>query len=1088
MPSELLPRVIAAERDALRPLTLAEVPRLHLLDRAFKRRDEHARASEARQALVIVGEGGMGKSVLLGQVLEMLETRTTGSTVLVSSILVSLPEARLTRDEIDKAMGLAVGDLGRQYEGLLNLLAILQVQHGAVTLLIDTLDLLITSETLTALSQTIANALDIGDVVITCRAEEFTAYFEDMRLSMPRLVNRITKYIMPKLLPEEIGDWADRYLSTPERRKTGEELSFLQALQGGVRRGSSLREVCGVPVRLALTCQVFAEMGHLPEELTVTGLYSAYWTARVARHIGQRSADGDAKEAAALEIAAHVLGTNDRLTLQIPKSKVSDDRLLARRQLSSEGVLIERSTSWQFFHQSFAEYACARWLLTLGASSREIDYLGAQLSAGRTNLWSLASSVLLQVDDYDSYALVCERLPLVGPQGAKVHATAAMWQNDPLAALANVVEQITGHPDLWIAVIDALADAPRDATAVYEVIIKGLQEQPTRLASAATSALASILARSRPSEVEPVLAASLRALADIQSQVDASLHDPYTAKLLQALIDFPQTPTTLELVRSFYPQMGPGGHQAAVRMHLAHSLANGQVAALAVISLPVACPLLKDEEAIRLFQLFWEDPSTRTTRNWNTWRELLGDITLKKGWHNAKVRFIAALAGSDEKIREELVADILAAQVSHAESYVQAFEYLANQHPEWIADRLLGSAHPTSILAISAVANIAGTLGRKTSTATATALLNWLYPCRTLAPRSVWPALIGLAGRSTTAHQRIFDDLVSAGETKTVMDSALDAWFFSAPPYILTDMAEQLRSLLRSSDADAMQARARLEGRLFGNDVSANSWVEDVVVKGRSPRIAGTAVKTIADTAVLGQVSISVTTAAQLVNLLPTRHTDAARRILTMLASHETVDDEAFEPIISALVPQAIKRFNVAIRQNEDLQLTQAILDTLIRCDNFIPLDPLLVRKFYDAQAGIITKNRSGGNVTRPSTALHQMVSLCGTLMARRLPNDETRSRLGDLLTRIKLEDLGAKSVRAAASMLMGIGHRDPKGLDWMEDLFGRTDSSLGLQQAIAEVFVTMDRRRAGGRASRLKDRPDCPPSIVNYVIKRLLD
>jgi hypothetical protein len=181
----------------------------------------------------------------------------------------------------------------------------------------------------------------------------------------------------------------------------------------------------------------------------------------------------------------HVLGTSNRLYLWIPKGRLSDDGLQARRQLSSEGVLIERSTSWQFFHQSFAEYACARWLLTLGADGDEIGHLGAELSAGRTNLWSLASSVLLQADD-DSYPILCRRLPLAGPQGAKVYATAAMRQPDPRAALENVVGQIAGQPELWVAVTDALADAPR-GVAAYDVILKGLQEYPARLASAASS-------------------------------------------------------------------------------------------------------------------------------------------------------------------------------------------------------------------------------------------------------------------------------------------------------------------------------------------------------------------------------------------------------------------------------------------------------------------------------------------------------------------------------------------------------------------------------------------------------------------------
>lgn len=208
-----------------------------------------------------------------------------------------------------------------------------------------------------------------------------------------------------------------------------------------------------------------------------------------------------------------------------------------------------------------------------------------------------------------------------------------------------------------------------------------------------------------------------------------------------------------------------------------------------------------------------------------------------------------------------------------------------------------------------------------------------------------------------------------------------------------------------------------------------------------------------------------------------------------MLADTEIVDSEAFKSLVADLVPQAMARFNATIPRHEDPQLAEAILNTLIRCDRAVPLDRLLVRQLYDALAGIVTgEYRSKGDAVRVSAALHQIVSLCGTLMARRLPHDETRNLLRDLLTRVRLEDLGAKSVRAAARMLVGIGHRDPEGLDCLEELFGSPGASPGLQQAIAEACLVNDHHHAGGRASRLKDRPDCPPAIVTYIIKRLVD
>ena len=76
--------------------------------------------------------------------------------------------------------------------------------------------------------------------------------------------------------------------------------------------------------------------------------------------------------------------------------------------------------------------------------------------------------------------------------------------------------------------------------------------------------------------------------------------------------------------------------------------------------------------------------------------------------------------------------------------------------------------------------------------------------------------------------------------------------------------------------------------------------------------------------------------------------------------------------------------------------------------------------------------------------------------------------------------------MRNIHSMLVGIEGRDPEALDWMEDIFGRPDTTLGVKLAIAEAFLFRDHWRPGGRASRLKDRKDCPPEVVTFIINRL--
>jgi hypothetical protein len=228
----------------------------------------------------------------------------SGAAVLVSCAGASLPSSHLDRNDVDRSLGRAVGNVGWASDGLLSALARLKNEHGSVTLLLDTLDLLLSPETLPALADVIAEALDVGEVIVTCRAQEFSSYLDGAHQGAPRLANRLTTVKLRKLAPEEILRWADAYLAAPGRAPGREDATFRSKLEAGLHRRGSVWEVCSVPVRLALTCEVFAEEGDLPEDLTVAALYNAYWDARVARHAGVRS---DAKSAAALAAAAKVV-------------------------------------------------------------------------------------------------------------------------------------------------------------------------------------------------------------------------------------------------------------------------------------------------------------------------------------------------------------------------------------------------------------------------------------------------------------------------------------------------------------------------------------------------------------------------------------------------------------------------------------------------------------------------------------------------------------------------------------------------------------------------------------------------------------
>jgi hypothetical protein len=334
-PAAGYPRILAEDRESLRLQSVSgAVPREGLLKAAIDQRDRHARNASRRQILALTGEGGIGKTVLLGQYLDQLEGRADQAVVLVTCGNVP-PSAKLTDlESVDQVLGIAA-DPARGRGGLLRLLAGQREAYGVVTLLVDTVDLLLNDDTAVSIAVFLAETLGIADVIMTCRTHEFTTYLHPV----PRLAGRVTTFALPPLDELEIVTWAEWYLRSGE--PAADRSIFIESLSGGISASRSLRQVCSLPVRLALACATFADRGHLPVDLSVTDLYQAYWEARVRAH-------GTLKEHAALELARHVVTKTGRIALRVPKADVDGSLRDGLDSLISEGVLREFALDWEF--------------------------------------------------------------------------------------------------------------------------------------------------------------------------------------------------------------------------------------------------------------------------------------------------------------------------------------------------------------------------------------------------------------------------------------------------------------------------------------------------------------------------------------------------------------------------------------------------------------------------------------------------------------------------------------------------------------------------------------------------------------------
>ncbi|WP_309113150.1 SEFIR domain-containing protein [Saccharothrix sp.] len=1061
------PRVVAQDRASLEPATLSPVVRADLLDKALARRAR--RTGKDREVLVLTGEGGVGKSVLLGQHLDRVEA-AGGAALLVSAA--SVPPA-LALDEpstVDRALGVAAHDEWGA-TGLLALMRRLREAHGAVTLLVDTLDLLLDARSTAPLASVLVRALDVGDVVATCRTEEFGRHLGEARTTAPRLAGRLADFPVPTLTRPEILAWAGDHVAGLGG-STAEQAAFLESLAGGLRSSGSLWQVCALPVRLALTCQVFGRERHVPEDLTVTGLYRAYWDLRISR---DPAGAGDLKERAALDVAAQVVGPSGEIALRVPKGQLDDVDDTGLRMLASEGVLRERDTSWEFFHQTFAEYGHARWLLTRGTGSPEVDRFTARVTGGQTTLWPIATSLLLQAED-DEYGELARSVPADTLDGTKCHTLGALQRTTP-DALSDLLSGMSDQPDRLRVAVPALGDAPvRHLGPAAAAVGRALVRHPDALAGVGVAALVSLLARADSAEL---LATALDDLVEARPKLDQDAWDHYVERLLETHTEASARVRAVALER--YPSLGQLGRRTVLRMHLARArhMRDAEVVRLAHVALVRECPPLKDAEAEAVVRLLWSSPGVRAERGWRDWADVVAD-GLPAGWNNGQVKYVIARAVEDPAVAAEVVDDLVLDRARAQEAHVNIFHQLAQRLPLPTAARLLHHPVPTNRPALNAIAKCTGVFAGALDRDTRARLAAWLRPARRSEPRAMWRTAVSLATDDVDLHRVLLAEAAVAELPPAVWEKLVLSWYINTPRPALDDLLPELRELTRNATGDMVPVRARLEARVVDTDDDARHWVRGCVLDGPSSAAAGTAVKTIADT--LDELTPAL--AGWAIPLLATRHVDAAERLAKLLRPHGRV----LAGIADELLPVALDRMATAARVPGSTNLSRALVALVAAVDRHRPLQPAEVRRVHS-----ITCSRlplSGTAVDRDtghSAAFRDLTMFTGAVTARRLPADEVRDLVEVVLRALDPRSLGKKIDHAVIELLRGFTARDRLAVDWLDGLFDEPDLAVAVKLAIAETFLALDGgAAAGGRAARLKDRPGCPPEVVALLLRGL--
>jgi hypothetical protein len=1071
-------RIVAADRGDLVARTLRPVERLGVLGKHLDVTGSVLRdSSGSRRLLVLIGEGGIGKSVLLGQYLDHLDAVGNRGVVLVSCASIESGAALTTMESLNSALAVATGDSAASDRGLIDFLGQMRSDHGAVSLLIDTLDLRIGEESVVAFAALIHKALEVGDVIVTCRTQEYHSYLQH---GARRLAERLDPVVVPSLTDDEIAVWT----------RPADRAAFLASLRSGVSKSRSLRIVCSIPVRLALTCQTFADDGHVPPELTVASLFERYWDIRVARHGGLSHTDeAYAKADVTLKLAAMVVKQDGRVVLKLPASKLGEADRRGVKLLASEGVIRDHGTEVEFFHQTFAEYAHARWLLSQGLDAPAIEALRRCIVMGQNGLWDIVTSLLLQVRAFEDYQALAGLFPVTSAQSARARASAALRRPEP-SALTGLMAEVSDHVEFIPAMLGVLADALYERLSdAYSWTVNALYAHPAELAKEAAKTLTALLPRLDGAEVEAALRSALSALFDAERHVERSQWTTLTERLILALDGHPAQHEALTVLRETYARLGGRGQQAALRAHLAlrNSLSGEEISQLADCALTDKCPELRDDESVALISAFWQEPAVRNAQGWDSLTTMMR-APLPRGWQNGQVRFAVSCAVADEGLRGEIFDAAFQAVSGHTVNSVSATKHLAEAFPQWSAARLLALGRFETPRTIKVVSAIAESFARGATAEQRQQIVVRLRAARNISPRNGFCAEIIMAADRIDEHREIMQEVDQIRPPRHILDSLLDAWLYRTPPHARKEIAPELRHLLAAPDAETRQRRARLEAVLAIDDASSREWIKDQLLQGPSSQVASTAVISFGR-AVEG-MELGRPVLAWLISLMPCKYTEATRAVAALIEDEDRFSEGTLRSEMPQLVPVAIARLSSAINGDESSLTIRALLELLARANRVSPMSADLIDDIFELIRRRLEPPPADISQVRRSdqfAAITDLRIFVGQIMAGRLPIQETFRRVGEVLLTLTDSQVRNNARDTLVNLLKSLGHDDlPSTCTWMRTLFLSTRIAVGVQLAIAQAMVELDGAEPGGRAAALENEANCPVQVTTYLQKHI--
>ncbi|MFP4651381.1 MAG: NACHT domain-containing protein [Phormidium sp.] len=485
---ETLQRNSNRARTALHPYLLQPIRRDALERRCMDQIYQGLRQGK-RRIVPILGAAGYGKSTLLGMLYDRLLDEAQPQEWVALARCDDLIE---TAETFEEELGQRLGDRRQPVTEVVERL------NGSGVLLLDTLDLILSPALVPVFRQALARWLERGvTVVFTCRDRDYRDFFEPYHESFAGVRDAVCGGCrVPEFTELEVRLAVRSFLETQagyeplERRE-----AFAENLLALSADRASLREIVSNPLMLALCCDLFADLGRVPEDLTVSQLYETYWTWRIARSRHHEPQLGRLKVKLCLSLAGQLYRqSRDRLRdfLYDTDLELEETRENAYRALRSDGVLKDIGNGRiAFFHQTFLEYAIARWLTQTAEGEGEKQGAIARIAAQDRlpyYLWTIFRQLLVLVS-FGEFQRLSALLPRAELLSFRALALAAIARQEPetssvLASLSDWAKTQDGTYRETLLVVANSAPVER-AEVAWRLVLSVLENVETAFANKA---------------------------------------------------------------------------------------------------------------------------------------------------------------------------------------------------------------------------------------------------------------------------------------------------------------------------------------------------------------------------------------------------------------------------------------------------------------------------------------------------------------------------------------------------------------------------------------------------------------------------